>query len=80
MLICRVMRDDGSMLAYQIAMRQLDRTERTLRVMRQRMFYGPSHFDHVVGRIIQVAIDRAVSKRIRLSTDWWKWSTRLKKR
>ncbi len=72
MLLYRVMRDDGSKLAYRIAMNQLDRTEGTLRVMRQRMFFGHRHYDHVVGRIIQVAIDRAVSKRIRLVTKWWK--------
>ncbi len=73
MLIYRVMRDDGSMLAYKISMRQLDRVESNLRVMRQRITRHPTfNGSGGVGRIIQVAINRAVSKRIRLVTEWWK--------
>lgn len=70
MLVYRVMRDDGSKLAFQIAMRQLDRTEDTLRVMRQRMIRSDEPFYWQVGEIIQVAINRAMSKKIRLITDW----------
>lgn len=78
MLIYRVARDDGTKLAYQLAMQHLDRTEGTLRVLRQRTL-GPSTalghgvvWKDVVARIIQVAIDRAVDKKIRLMTVWWK--------
>ncbi len=72
MLICRVARDDGTKLAYRIAMKQLDRVEDTLREMRQRMIRSDEPFYWQVGQIIQVAIDRAVSKRARLVTEWWK--------
>ncbi len=82
-LIYRVFNDDGSMLAYRGAMQKLDRTEDILRKMRKNMLSTNDPFFWQlwqVGRIIQVAIDRAVGKRIRLSTDWWKVSTRRKKR
>ncbi len=72
MLIYQVMRDDGSMLAYRIAMRQLERTESTLRVMRQRMIRSDEPFYWQVGHIIQIAIDRAMSERVRLVINWWK--------
>lgn len=78
MLIYRVMRNDGSKLAYRTVMRQLDRTEGTLRELRKSML-GPSTalghgvvWKDAVARIIQIAIDRAVGKRIRLMTKWWK--------
>jgi hypothetical protein len=71
-LIYRGLRDDGSMQQLDHSMRQLDRVEDKLRALRKRTFYGLGHFSHVVGSILQVAIDRAVSKRIRLSIDWWK--------
>jgi hypothetical protein len=72
MLIYRVMRDDGSMLAYRIAMRQLERTEATLRTMRKWMVMSDEPFYWQVGQIIQVAIDRAMSARVRLVAEQWK--------
>ncbi len=70
MLVYRVMRDDGSMLAYKIAMRQLDRVEGTLRLFRGKMT-RMNEDTRVNSDIIQVAINRAVNKRIRLVNDWW---------
>ena len=60
------------MLSHKGAMRKLDRVESNLRALRQRMIRSDEPFYWQVGRISQVAIDRAVSKRIRLSTSWWK--------
>lgn len=78
MLVYRVARDDGTKLAYRISMQQLDRTEEKLRDFRKASL-GPSTalgygivWKDVVARILQVAIDRAVGKKIRLMTNWWK--------
>ncbi len=70
MLIYRIPLDDGSKRAYQGAMRKLDRVEGILRTFRKSMQLGA--YGLVEARILQVAIDRAVSKRIRLCTAWWK--------
>ena len=53
-------------------MNKLDRVEGILRTMRKSMIRSDKPFYWQVGEIIQVAIDRAVSKRIRLVSAWWK--------
>ncbi len=71
MLVYRVMRDDGTLLAYKIAMRQLDRVEKTLRTFRGKMVrMGVDTREN--SDIIQVAINRAVNKKIQLVNSWWK--------
>lgn len=71
-------RPDPEPEVYQAAMEKLDRVEDILRTVRKGLLGPGTAVGHgvvwkdVVARIIQVAIDRAVSKRIRLVTNWWK--------